>query len=177
MTRFRLVSLLLLSFAFLPQAKAQVGLYGGFTASKLGASNSNWFYGPTLGAYYDPVHLPVLSFGFDARVAILRSGSQPSTKVESGMIGPRVSLHLPVIPLRPYGEVLVGAAHIQAGQGAASSSSTHGGVGAAAGIDLTFFPRLDWRVVEYSYSHFTGPSGDNNQQTLTTGLVFRLPIP
>lgn len=175
MTRYRLLLLLLL-FAFLPLANAQIGLYGSFTASKLTTANANWFYGPTFGAYYDAARLPIASFGFDARVALLGSGSEPATKVDSGMIGPRVALHVPVVPLRPYGEVLVGAAHIQAGQGASYSSGTHGGVGAAAGVDLTFFPRLDWRVVEYDYNHFMGPSGMNNQESLSTGLVFRVPF-
>lgn len=175
MTRFRLVPLLLL-FAFLPQAKAQLGVYGNFTASKLNAPNTGWFYGPTFGAYYDGAHFPVVNFGIDARAALLGSGAEPSTKVDSVLVGPRAVLHAPVLPLHPYAEGLVGEAHVQVGQGATYSSGSHLGYGFAAGVDMTFFPRLDWRIVEYTLSRFSGPSGANVQKTLSTGLVFRIPF-
>lgn len=175
MTRFRLVPLLLL-FAFLPQAKAQLGVYGTFTGSKLDSPHSSWFYGPTLGAYYDGAHFPLINFGIDARVAVLGSGAEPSTKVTSVLVGPRAVLHAPALPLRPYAEALIGAAHVQVGQGVAYSSATHTNYGFAGGVDMTFFPRLDWRVVEYTYTRFTGSSGANAQETLSTGLVFRVPI-
>jgi len=175
MTRLRLVPLLLL-FAFLPQAKAQLGVYGSFTASKLNAPNTSWFYGPTFGAYYDGAHFPLVNFGIDARAALLGSGAEPSTKVDSVLVGPRAVLHAPVLPLRPYAEALVGAAHVQIGQGTAYSSASHINYGFAAGVDMTFFPRLDWRVVEYTYTRFTGSSGADAQKTLSTGLVFRIPF-
>jgi hypothetical protein len=36
-------------------------------------------------------------------------------------------------------------------------------------------PRLDWRVVEFSYGGLSALNGTLNPRTLSTGLVLRLP--
>jgi hypothetical protein len=44
------------------------------------------------------------------------------------------------------------------------------------GLDITVLPRIDWRIVEYSYGGFSVPnSADYHPRTFTTGLVLRLP--
>ena len=160
-------------FFALPAARAQVGAYAEFTASQLSAESSSWHYGSTFGAYYTAWHFPVLNFGIDARGSILGTGgSSDPRKVYSGLAGPRVILHLPILPLKPYAEGLVGVGHIDEGFG--NTSSTAFADGLAAGADLTFFPRLDWRVVEYSYIRLPGGINEN---AFSTGLVFRIPIP
>ena len=150
-------------------------MYAGFSASKLNAANTNWFYGPTLGIYDDLLHLPLVNFGVDARGMILGSGG--SIQVSSGLAGPRAVAHLPIVPLHPYVEGLAGAGHVQLGQGVSQTSGTYFAYSVVGGLDLNFFPRLDWRIAEFSYSGFPNLLGGTNQKSLTTGLVFRLPIP
>jgi hypothetical protein len=171
MKRFQIVLCISLFLLFLPAAKGQVGVYVNFSASQLSSPNAPWIYGPTFGAYYDGVHLPLVNFGADLRASILGSGGN---KVDSGLIGARAVIHAPLLPIKPYGELLVGAAHVQAGQGIATTNKTAFEYGALGGADLTIFPRFDWRVVEYQYSWFVGGP---QQKMLSTGLVFRVPIP
>jgi hypothetical protein len=166
---------LFLAFSTL-SSRAQIGVYASFSAAKYDLpNNTDWTYGPTFGLYDDAFHLPIITVGFDARAAIL--GSEETTRLISGMAGPRLSAHLPLIPLKPYVEGLVGVGHVTTGQGFARIDDLFLNTGVAAGADLTFFPRFDWRIVEYSYSRFPSLNGGTNQKTLSTGLVFRLPIP
>lgn len=162
--------LLLLALSLLmvgPLAKAQVGIYATGGGAKL---SDTWTYGPTFGIYRDSHHFPLINFGVDARVAIFNSNS--NVKLYNGLIGPRAVVHLPIIPIKPYVEGLIGAGHIT---GNSLASKTTFSYGVAAGADLTFFPRLDWRVVDFTYGGFS--SGNTNQTSISTGLVFRLPIP
>lgn len=171
---FLLTLLLALTLCAL-SARAQVGVYATFSAGKYDLPNTGWIYGPTLGVYDDAFHLPLISLGFDARASILGSGG--ATQLTSGMVGPRISAHLPLIPIKPYVEGLVGAGHVVAGQGTAHTDDLFLQTGLTAGADLTIFPRLDWRVAEYSYSRFPGLDNGANQKSLSTGFVLRLPIP
>jgi hypothetical protein len=161
--------LLLLSLST-PAAKAQVGLYGGFTAANTNIANSKWIYGTTFGGYYNTFHLPLLNFGLDARVSIL-----DGSNTVNGLIGPRAEAHIPL--LKPYLEGLVGASHISGGQGVAAFTDTALSYGFAAGADVTIFPRLDWRVVDYNFVRSPNIAGGINQDILTTGIVLRLPVP
>ncbi len=70
---------------------------------------------------------------------------------------------------------LVGAGYAQSGQGAAYYSATKFEYNFVGGLDYTFFPRLDWRVVECSYGGLSSFKGSFNPRTLSTGVVFRLP--
>ncbi|NYF79396.1 hypothetical protein [Granulicella arctica] len=174
MNRIRLV--VALTVLLLPGVlKAQVGVYAAFSETKLNIANTDWIKGATFGAYYDAVHLPLVNFGVDARGSVL--GGSGMTQVKSGLFGPRAVAHLPIVPLKPYVEGLIGAGQVQVGQGTAASSATHLEYGLAAGADFTFFPRLDWRVVDYQYGGFDRLNGTTGQKTISTGLVFRLPIP
>jgi len=170
MKRLLLVCTLLLSPL---AAHAQLGLYAGYTASKLNVANTDWVYGPTFGAYYDSHHFPVINFGLDARVSLIDSSN--STKVTSGLIGPRAVLHLPAIPIRPYAEVLGGVAQSQYGQGVAYINSKDFAYGFAAGVDLHILPYLDWRVLDYTYTRLQDTES-TGQKSLTTGLVLRIPL-
>jgi hypothetical protein len=182
MKRLLLISAVFL--ACLPVARAQLGIYAGYTAAKLDVANTDWHYGPTFGAYFDTHHFPVLNFGIDARASFINPGassnsdnSSPSTstKITSGLIGPRVILHLPVIPLHPYAEALAGIAKAQYGQGDASVNSTDLAYGFALGLDLTIFSHLDWRVIDFTYTRLQD-TNTTSQTTLTTGLVLRIPF-
>jgi hypothetical protein len=122
--------------------------------------------------YYDRWHVPFLSAGLDARGSFLGTGS---TVLNSGLLGPRVVVRPHVIPIRPYAEVLIGVGHTQFGQGFAEQSSTDFEYQFLGGLDLTVLPRLDWRVVEFSYGGLSGLEGSLHPKTFSMGLVLRLP--
>jgi hypothetical protein len=164
-------------FFFLPSAHGQLGLYAGFSAANTNVPNESWFYGATFGGYYNALKLPLINLGIDGQAAILNgSGSSSQQKIINGLVGPRAEFHLPLIPLKPYVAGHLGGSNIEVGQGFARTDKTVFSYGFAAGGDLTIFPRLDWRVAEYSYTR-SNVLGSVNQSTLTTGLVVRLPIP
>lgn len=153
-------------------ALAQIGVYGEFSAAKLNVPNTGWIFGPTVGGYYDKGHLLILNTGVDARVGFLGTGS---TVLDSGLIGPRIAFVPHVLPFKPYAEALIGAGHVDYGQGIAKTSATKFEYQFLGGLDFTFFPRLDWRVVEFSYGGVSGLGSSLNPETISTGLVLRLP--
>jgi hypothetical protein len=147
---------------------AQLGVYAGFTTSTLTTVNTPRMNGGTFGAYFDGSHHPLLNFGVDLRGVVLPSNTSPS--VTSITAGPRVILHLPVIPIHPYGEVLIGGAHVRDGQGVAYTDTS----GFASSADLHILPYIDWRILDYSYTRLN--SAHASQNSFTTGLVVRIPF-
>lgn len=173
MTRsFALATAILALLAFPRLSHAQLGVYAGFSTSKLDSPNTNRTNGGLFGAYYDNHHFPLVNFGVDLRGAVLNSDD--TTKITSVTAGPRAVFHLPLIPLHPYVEGLVGGAHVQDGQGTTRYDGTGLAAGFAAGADFTILPRIDWRVIDYSYTRLTGP--DRYQSTFTTGIAVRIPF-
>lgn len=172
MNRFRFLILLALAFFFATPAtplRAQIGLYGGFTGAPVsGTGATNWAYGGTVGIYKQGGHLAnTVQIGGDLRGSFIgRNGFHYYT----GAAGPRIAFRAPMIPLRPYVEGLVGVASYNTGSG--TDSSTHFNYQGVAGLDLTFFPHLDWRVIDFAYSAVSGQPV--NAKNLTTGLVLRL---
>ena len=150
---------------------AQLGVYGAFTTSKLDSANTPRLNGGTFGVQYDGKHFPLVNFGVDVRGSIVSSGDSRVTAVTAG---PRIIFHLPLIPLRPYAEGLVGGAHVRSGQGFALTDSGGFAGGFAAGGDLHILPWIDWRVVDYSYTRLqAGPTYGSN---ISTGIVIRIPF-
>ena len=156
----------------------QTGIYGEFTGGKIPAANTPWMYGPTLGLYHDN-GLGLIAVGLDVRGSFLRRGetngagsSQSLNTLEGGV---RLAVTPHVLPIKPYVEALAGYGSLTAGQGSARTSASHGAYQFLGGVDLTFFPRLDWRVVEFSYGRLSGLEAAFAPKTLSTGLVLRLP--
>ncbi len=135
-------------------------------------ANSSRTDGGTFGAFYDRAHFPVLNFGVDLRGVIVNSDTY--SKVTSVTAGPRVVAHLPIVPIRPYAEGLLGGAHVQSGQGVAAQDTHSFAAGYAAGADLRILPWIDWRVLDYSYTRLLG--SHTSQSSLTTGIVVRIPL-
>ena len=159
-------------------AKAQTGVYGEFTAGKIPAANTAWMYGPTVGLYHDD-GFGLFALGLDVRGSFLRSGdtngagsSQSLNTVEGGV---RFAVTPHVLPIKPYAEALGGYGGLTTGQGTSRTSASHAAYQFLGGLDFTFFPRLDWRVVEFSYGRLTGLGSAYAPKTVSTGLVFRLP--
>ncbi len=153
-------------------AFAQLGVYAGLTTSKTTVPNTSRFYGGTFGAYFDASHHHLVNFGIDVRGTDLPSDN--ITKVKSIAAGPRVVFHVPVVPLRPYAEGLIGEAHVQTGQGVAYTDKNGLDAGFALGADLHIFPYVDWRLLDYSYSRLNAAHAYQN--SITTGLVVRIPF-
>jgi hypothetical protein len=153
-------------------ARAQTGVYAGFAASDYHVANVGWQYGPVFGVYFQPWGAPLLRAGVDVRASLLGSGN---TKVDSILVGPRVQIHPHVVPLMPYAEILIGGGHVNLGQGSAAVNKTSIEYQVAGGIDMTIFPRLDWRIAEVSWGSVQNVGTSVKPGTVTTGLVLRLP--
>ena len=160
------------------KAEAQTAVYGEFTAGKISAANTPWMYGPTVGLYHDN-GLGLVAYGYDVRGSFLRRGdtagadsNESLTTLEGGV---RFAVTPHVLPIKPYVEALGGYGGLTAGQGTVRTSASHFTYQFLGGVDFTFFPRLDWRVVEFSYGGLSGLGSSYDPKTLSTGLVFRLP--
>ena len=170
--RLRILSVLLFVLSALTiSASAQTGIYAEYGGSKVDSPSDNWIYGPTFGLYHDFFSAPLVHLGGDIRGSVL--GVTNTTTLASGEIGPRVSLHPRVLPTMPYLEALAGIGHYDFGSN--QPSNTQFECQFLAGIDLTVFPRLDWRVVEFSYGGLSAFNGNLHPKTLSMGVVLRLP--
>ena len=135
-------------------------------------------YGPTVGLYHDN-GLGLVAYGYDVRGSFLRRGdtngsdsNESLTTFEGGL---RFAVTPHVLPVKPYVEALGGYGGLTAGQGTVRTSASHFTYQFLRAVDFTFFPRLDWRVVEFSYGGLSGLGSSYDPKTLSTGLVFRLP--
>lgn len=153
-------------------AHAQTGVYAEYGASWYGIPNLSVQSGPTFGLYYQHWGIPFVRAGLDARASIMGSGSQTE---DTGLIGPRVQIKPHILPLMPYGEALIGVAHVDVGQGSAHTEGNNFEWALNAGIDLTILPRIDWRMVDYTYGGIPKNGLNSNPNTVSTGLVVRLP--
>jgi hypothetical protein len=153
-----------------PAAQAQTALYGTFTAGDLSIGGVDWIYGGQIGLYHDFDLIPMVHVGLDGRAQILDRGQ---TQLISGLVGPRIAIKPWLIPIRPYVEALVGAGHTEFPTLSANVSQTNFEYQFVGGLDLTFFPHLDWRMGEFTYGGFTGLSENLHPKTASTGLVVR----
>ncbi len=165
---FRLALVLL---ALPAGAFAQVGVYGAFSTASLDTLSSR-INGGTVGLQYDGRHHPLVNFGLDLRGTVLTGDSDSRTTQVVG--GPRIVLHLPVVPLHPYAEALVGGASVKFGQGSATTSTGSVAGGFALGTDLHILPFIDWRVIDYNYTRLV--EAHAGQSSFSTGIVIRIPF-
>ena len=154
-------------------ASAQTGIYANFSVANLNVANTGWLYGPTVGVYFDTGRLGFFSTGLDIRGSFLSDGG--NTQLDSGLAGPRVVVHPRILPINPYIEAVGGVGHAKYGQGSSQTTATKFEYQFLGGVDMTFLPRFDWRVIEFSYGGLSGLNGGFHPKTISTGLVFRLP--
>lgn len=154
---------------------AQFGVYAGFTTATIHEPYAPRMNGGSFGAFYDFSSFPIVDPGIDVRIADVSNNQNGiKTSVNSVTVGPRVVLHIPHAHLlHPYGEFLVGEAHVDDGEGSATTSSGGSAITVAGGADLHLIPHLDWRVIDYAFSRDNG--GHTYQHSITTGLVLRFP--
>jgi hypothetical protein len=159
-------------------AKAQVGLYGEFNATH-DPSISTWYRGFTAGAYGNFIHVGPVGVGLDLRGAYA-TGNQYGYR--NFLIGPRVEVKPPRLPIRPYLQASVGAGGNEYNgntrlQTHYSSKLQYGFIG---GVDYLLTHHVDLRVAEVEYlrmSAVTGgaPSPAINLVAVGAGVVLRLP--
>ncbi len=158
--------------------RAQTAIYGEFTGGKISAAHTDWMYGPTIGLYHDH-GLGLIALGYDVRGSFLRRGNHNGSGTNESLntleVGARLAVTPHVLPIKPYAEALAGYGGLTVGQGSARESASHATYQFLGGVDFTFLPRLDWRVVEFSYGRLSGLGDTYAPKTLSTGLVFRLP--
>ena len=82
-------------------AQASFAIYGTAGTEKSGLPTSGWKLGGTFGFYYGLYHIGPLDISADARGDL-------SHDINSGFLGPRVAVKIPVLPLKPYGEFIFG---------------------------------------------------------------------
>ncbi len=166
-------------------AKGQLGVYGkvDFNHYSPGGSGSTaeWFYGGGVGVYDDFIRLGPLHAGVDVRGSFGSGGQQNYRNFLGGV---RAAVKVPVLPLRPYAEGLVG------GGGTEYTGATAAGITGRSyltkftyeilgGLDYTLIPHVDFRAIEIGVGRQTGVnSGASNPGTtivaVSTGLVVRL---
>ena len=152
-------------------ACAQAGVYALFTGAHLDPATAatTGVYGPTFGMYAD-FGTPFVKFGGDVRGALLTGGG---TRNFYAVTGPRLEADLPVLSLKPYAEALAGG-----GDSIATPSSNptlHIDYELLAGVDRPLNRLLEWRVLEFSYTHSINGAGELTTKALSTGLVLRIP--
>ena len=159
-------------------AQAQTGIYGEFTGAKVSASNTALMYGPTIGLYHDSSH-GLVATGLDVRGTFAgrgdTHGAGSSQTLDTLLVGVRLAVTPRLLPIKPYGEVLGGLGHLKTGQGSSRTTATKFAYQFVGGVDFTILPRVDWRVIEFSYGQLAGLGDSFAPKTLSTGIVFRLP--
>ncbi len=153
-------------------ASAQVGVYAEFSGTRLNIPLTSWVYGPTFGAYYQTKKFGSLRPGFDVRGGFMLG--KANTAYASGMGGPRLAFHPRVIPVTPYAEALFGIGHVTYGLGNPLTTIDKFEYDLLGGADLKLMPRLDWRVIEFSYGSLTYMGSNFNPKIVSTGIVFRI---
>jgi hypothetical protein len=148
---------------------AQTGVYAQFTGMRP-SSGADWMWGPEFGVYQDRHHFAPLHVGIDLRGGVLY-GSNGNSMI-NGLGGIRASIVPHVVPIKVYGEALAGIGVVDVNP----THFTRFQYQVNAGLEYTFFPRLDWRIIEGDYNGYIGNTGTvGNPAGLSTGLVFRLP--
>jgi hypothetical protein len=140
-------------------AQARFAIYGTAGGEKSGLLNEDWTVAGTFGFYLGLLHAGPIDLSADARGDV-------SSNINSGFVGPRVALKLPVVPLKPYGEFIFG---ISTYSRPLPNDFAYRYV---LGLDATIIPHIDWRVVDFSYGINNSANG-THAKTLSSGLVIR----
>ncbi len=147
------------------KAQAKLAIYGTIGGERSAVVN-DWTESGTIGLYHDLNGHGPLSLAIDAR-------GELSGNVNAVVFGPRLALHLPAFPIKPYGELLVGGMKY-ANSRSGSKDSGDLAYRWVAGVDSTILPRVDWRVIDFSYGGgLVNLSTSTHMKTLSTGLVLR----
>jgi hypothetical protein len=162
---FQLIPLTLLAIVTINlHAQARLAIYGTAGTEQSGLPYNPWKLAGTVGLYVQFFKLGPVFLAVDARGDL-------SSQIRSGLAGPRLAIKLPILPIRPYGELLFGVANYPQTV-AGFQYSNDFAYRYVVGVDSTILPHLDWRVVDFSYS-INNSAGYGHAETVTSGLVIR----
>lgn len=149
-------------------AQAKVGIYAEAGADKSGLSGQTLTAAETAGVYVGIKDLGPIALAVDGRGVF-------SSDTKNLLAGPRVALHLPLFPLKPYAEALGGLVYYSVASGTGSRQSVNDyEYRLIGGLDSTIFFHLDWRVIEFGYGGGVTQANRKVHSTdLSTGLVVR----
>jgi len=172
-------------------ARAQFAVYGMGSAGRISSFNSLyatslsapalntagnfWAYGGTIGIYDNFLTLGPVQLGADIRGFIQSSSNAHNTygnQLRGALIGPRLALHIPLIPFRPYVQADFGGVSTNYGQN--SSRTGNFAYQIQLGADFTIFPHLDLRA-EYGFGQTLSVIGSTRLpiQQIGVGAVIR----
>lgn len=163
-----LLAVVMLALPSLALAQAKVGVYGAIGAEKSGFAGQTWTAAETAGLYFGLKDLGPVAVAVDGRGIF-------STDTKNLLAGPRIVLHLPLFPLKPYAEALGGVVYysIPSANGAKQSVNDFD-YRLIGGLDSTIFFHLDWRVMEFSYGGgVTEGTRKVHSTNVSTGIVLR----
>lgn len=154
---------LLLGLLMAPlHAQARLAVYGTVGGENSGIYN-RWVTAGTFGLYVGVANFGPIALALDGRADL-------SSDIKSGFVGPRLAVHPPIFPIKPYVELLIGEstfaptpARLQPANGFAGRY--------VLGADTTILPHVDWRVIDFSGGISHSVRGD--AKTVSTGLVLR----
>jgi len=183
-------------------APAQLGVYGTFTASRLGniksspeissstgVNNDVSPLGGTGGIYYDFFKLGPVKLGADLRGSIVTTKRGAYTnangggaRINSALFGVRASFHTPVLhSLKPYLQASAGIGSSNYGLLYSNGVTLRNNFEymGFAGVDIPILPIMDFRLVEVGMGGLN-PFGNNSHnyslQSVSSGVVFHLPF-
>ncbi len=168
---------LLLAGSITASAHGQLAVYGmgsgGFLGSTVNSSGfSSW--GGTVGVYDDFSRFGPVKFGVDGRYFhdVSSNDNAYGNVLQGGLVGPRLALKLPLIPIMPYVQGEIG--DIRTNYGTQSNRVNNFGYQIQGGVDWTFFPHLDLRA-EYGGGEIKtyGSGSHQSVQEVGLGLVVR----
>jgi len=159
-------------------ARAQFGLYVMGSGGKLGTAaggTSFTAYGGTLGGYDNFFGAGPLKLGGDARFFVQSSGNGNAfgNQLRGGLLGMRLAITPPILPLKPYIQAEVGGASTN--YGVQSNRALNFAYQVQGGVDWTVFPHVDVRG-EYGAGKAIGSLGGTSTtlQEFGGGIVLRL---
>jgi len=161
---------MIISLAVTREAESQVSVYGGFTAAQISnLEGTNFLYGPTGGVLADLRSSHRVDLSADLRASYLRGSGQTFTGL---VVGPKLTVATG--KFSPSIEALVGFGRYSDGLGNPASTSTDTLVEGSFALDRTITKRLDWRLVQASYSQFFEDGNRFHPYSFSTGLVIHI---
>ncbi|WP_213805582.1 hypothetical protein [Granulicella sp. dw_53] len=143
-------------------AQSRLAIYGTGGFQESGLSNQGWIPAGILGLYAGASDLGPLAISVDVRGIF-------SSDAKSVLVGPRLALHFPAFPLKPYSEILIGGTSYSRNGASGNFNASYVG-----GIDTAILPHVDWRLFDFTYRlNESGNGSSDHQKALTTGFVIR----
>ncbi len=150
-------------------AWSQVSVYGDFSAAQVSTNAGTvYLYGPTVGVGTALATWHSLGIGADMRGSFLYGSGQ---SYDGLAVGPQISKKIK--KFTPHGEFMVGFARYNPNN-PAIPISTDFQLEGNGGLDRRMSKRIDWRIVDFSYTQYYELHDRIHPYLFSTGLVLHL---